>query len=102
MEQMEFRFDGSDEAGHASWVDEQQRLREAIRREWGFAIGENVRITLTSTDGSLCGRLEVAVPPTRIDRRLPLCLRIGRVPFSSLEITSCVCAGEVTPPRPDQ
>ena len=60
-----------------------------ISRGWSLPVGPQVRVDLAGEPiDELRGRLELAAPPDLpLDPRQPLRLRIGKVAFSSRQIT---------------
>jgi hypothetical protein len=60
-----------------------------ISRIWSLPLGRNVRVDLAGESmDELRGRLELAsAPDLPLDPRQPLMLRIGKVTFSSRQIT---------------
>ena len=61
----------------------------AIRREWGLPINRRVRLTLKNLDSEIEGKLLLDGELERIDRTVPLRLKVGRTTFDSSEIETC-------------
>ncbi len=83
-------FDTGNQDGFENWRREQEARLDAIRREWGLPVGLRVRIRLRNIDGDFEGTLRLSEPPSRIDRRAPLRLKIDNITFSFVEIEKCV------------
>ena len=69
------------------WGREQAERR--IAEEWQLPLGQTVRVKLWNMDREFTGRLKLAERPTRMDRKEPLALEVGAVPFLSTEIERC-------------
>lgn len=86
--QGEFRFETGD-AQPAPFSHPLADLIAEAFRVWSLPLGRDVRIVLAGGSiDELRGRLELAAPPDLpLDPRQPLALRVGKVTFSSRQIT---------------
>lgn len=85
-----FDFATGNADGHANWLRERETCFRKIEQEWQVPIGKRVSLSLRNVDGSFEGRLELAEEPPKIDRHVPLSLRLGTVTFTDRDIESCV------------
>ncbi len=91
--QLDLDFRAPAEDGYASWQWDRREAVEQIVKLWGLPVGRQVRLRRTGIDGDFEGRLELASMPVRMDRRLPLELRMGKMKFSSGEVETCSVIG---------
>jgi hypothetical protein len=88
-QQAEFLFaDGAVLESHAP--DPRSQFFEEVAALWELPVGQVVHVNLDGHNMSdLQGRIELArAPDLPLDRRETLILRIGRIEFSSRQITS--------------
>ena len=75
--------------GYAVWQWDQEQAVRRIAEEWQLPIGRGVRVRLCNLDQEFVGRLRLDKRPARLDRKEPLALRVGDMPFLSVEIETC-------------
>ena len=91
--QFDLDFHASAEDGYDAWQSDQKDALRQVTAEWGLPLGAQVRLRRRGIDGDFEGKLELVSLPPRIDRRLTLELKIGRMTFSSAEVESCSVLG---------
>ena len=69
-------FDSGNTNGFDNWREQREERLQLIRSEWGVPVGQRVRIKLREFDHDFTGILMLAEEPLKIDRRLPLLLKI--------------------------
>ena len=88
-DQLDINFGETLGDGYAAWQWDRQAAVSRVVETWGLPIGQQVRLKRYEIDGEFVGKLELVSLPARIDRRLPLELKIGRMIFSSSEVDAC-------------
>lgn len=88
-EQLDLNFGAPVSDGYANWLWEREEAVQRISEVWGIPLGQNVRFCLSGIDGEFQGVLRLAEMPRKLDRRLPLKLKMGRHVFDSSEVENC-------------
>ena len=92
--QLDLDFHAPAGDGYAAWQWDRREAVKLISVTWGLPIGRLVRLRRSGIDGEFEGKLELATMPPRMDHRLPLELRMGKMTFSSTEVDVCVAVAE--------
>jgi len=79
-------FDSGNTDGFDNWRLQREEHLQLIRSEWGVPVGRRVRLKLREFDHEFTGILMLAEEPTKIDRRLPLSLKIRNIPVGPVDI----------------
>jgi len=95
--QLDLDFHGVVGDGLTLWQADRAEVVRRVATLWGVPLNRTVRLKLWNVDGEFTGRLTLESLPPRLDRRLPLTLRLGRLVFQSAEIEACAvtdCGGQ--------
>lgn len=84
-----FDFGKGNRNGIENFYRQQNERKERIRQEWSVPLGKTVRIRLNGFNEDIEGRLETAGHPTKINKKIPLPLRIDKIEFLSTDIEQC-------------
>ncbi len=87
--QLDLNFGAPVGDGYASWQWERQEAERQISAVWGIPLNQPVRIRLCGIEREFTGCLALAEMPSKLDRRQPLKLKMGRHVFESSEIEAC-------------
>ncbi len=87
-EQLDLNFGAPVSDGYANWLWERDAAVQRIAAVWGIPLGQNVRLCLYGIDGEFQGVLRLAEMPQKLDRHLPLKLKMGRHVFDISEVES--------------
>jgi len=79
-------FNSGNTRGFDNWHQQREERLQLIRREWGVPVGRRVRLKLREFDHEFTGILMLAEEPSKIDRRLPLLLKIRNIPVGPADI----------------
>jgi len=79
-------FDSGNTNGFDNWCLQREERLEQIRSEWGVPAGQRVRLKLREFDHEFTGILMLAEEPQKIDRRLPLLLKIRNISLCPRDI----------------
>ncbi len=82
-------FNNGNPNGYENFLLERKRLKESIRQEWSVPLDKTVRIRLYGFDEDIEGKLETAGYPTKISKKNPLPLKVGKIEFLSTDIERC-------------
>ena len=82
-------FDSGNTNGFDNWCQQREERLQSVRREWGVPVGRRVRLKLREFNQEFTGILMLVEEPLKIDRRLPLLLRIRNIPFTQADIEHC-------------
>ena len=82
-------FESGNTNGFDNWRQQREARLQLIRHEWGVPVGRRVCLKLREFDHEFTGVLRLAEEPTKIDRRLPLLLKIRNVPLGIADIEHC-------------
>lgn len=82
-------FESGNTNGFDNWRQQREARLQLIRHEWGVPVGRRVCLKLREFDREFTGVLRLAEEPTKIDRRLPLLLKIRNVPLGIADIEHC-------------
>ncbi|MEI7909732.1 MAG: hypothetical protein WCK77_08875 [Verrucomicrobiota bacterium] len=82
-------FDAGNTNGFDNWRQQREARLLLIRREWGVPVGRRVCLKLREFDHEFTGILMLAEEPPKIDRRLPLLLKIRNIPLGLGDIEHC-------------
>lgn len=86
---LDFDFHAPATDGYAVWQWEQAAAERRIAEEWRLPLGRTVRVKLWNLDQEFVGRLQLVKRPATLNRKEPLLLHVGTMPFLSTEIESC-------------
>ncbi len=84
-----FDFDSGNTNGFDNWRRQREARLQLIRNEWAVPVGRRVRLKLREFDHEFVGILMLAEEPPKIDRRLPLLLKIRNIPLGLADIEHC-------------
>ncbi|MCX6873402.1 MAG: hypothetical protein NTW21_06285 [Verrucomicrobia bacterium] len=84
-----FDFDTGNTNGFDNWRRQREARLQSIRREWAVPVGKRVCLKLREFDHEFVGILMLAEEPQKIDRRLPLLLKIHNLPLGLADIEHC-------------
>jgi len=87
--QLDLNFGAPVDDGYANWQWERAEAVRQISALWGIPLNQPVRIRLCGIDREFTGCLALAEMPAKLDRKLPLKLKMGRHVFESSEIEAC-------------
>lgn len=88
-EQLDLNFGAPVSDGYANWLWEREAAVQRIAELWGIPLGQSVRLTLYGIDGEFQGVLRLAEMPSKLDRSVPLKLKMGRHVFDISEVETC-------------
>lgn len=90
---IELNFRAPAEDGYAVWQWDRQEAVRRVAKEWSLPLGKQVRLSRWGIDGEFVGNLQLVTLPARMDKRLPLELKIDKMHFPSTEIEACTVIG---------
>ena len=82
-------FDSGNTNGFDNWRQQREERLRTVRSEWRVPVGRRVRLKLREFNQEFTGILMLVEEPLKIDRRLPLLLRIRNNPFTQADIEHC-------------
>ena len=84
-----FDFDSGNANGFDNWRQQREERLRLIRNEWGVPVGRRVCLKLREFDHEFTGILMLAEEPLKLDRHLPLLLKIRNIPLTLADIEHC-------------
>ena len=87
--QLDLDFHAPAADGYAVWQWDQAQAVKRIGAEWNLPLNATVRVKLWNLDQEFEGRLQLVKRPATLNRKEPLMLHVGTMPFLSTEIESC-------------
>ena len=92
-DQLDLDFHSPATDGYAVWQWDQEQAVRRIAEERQLPLGRTVRVKLWNLDQEFVGRLQLVRRPEGLNRKEPLSLSVGTMPFLSTEIESCAVVG---------